>query len=258
MPSPFTTILEFTLSTYTLVIGIGILAVIGLCIIGQPSTRRGAILDVGIVAIVVALVGARAEHVLLHWAYFGDHPTEITRLQAGGLGWHGALAGAWLAIVVIGRMRGLYLRDIAGTLAIGLPMLAFVGWWGCGATACAYGAEVDTLADYPLWVVWEAPDIYGLTLPRFRTQPLGMGLSAALLLVALLLTRRGWSGLQRLSIIVGLMGIGMFMIGFLRGDSVAMFGGLRGDQWFDLLTVAIATAYCIVSANRRSITRLAT
>src|SRR5690606_34582458 len=120
-------------------------------------------------------------HVLLALAYFKDHVGEAFSLRAGGLSWHGALFGGLLGAWLVARWRRLPFRPVADALALAWPLGVIAVWAGCLASACGYGAEVWTLAAYPEWMVSEAPDVFGVVVPRYNAGQFGLGLGAALL-----------------------------------------------------------------------------
>jgi len=74
--------------------------------------------------------------------------------------------------------------------------------------ACAYGAEVGTLANYPSWLVTESADIYGTVAPRLNVPQAGILLAIPVLLLVALLTWRGWLSGLRLWIAIILYGLG--------------------------------------------------
>lgn len=252
MPDPFVTLGRFTLPTYTMLLALGVLASTGALALAyrwRYGRAVGPLVDACLGGLVLGVLLARAGHVLLHRYYFEIHPDEIMQLSAGGLDWHGALAGGLLGFALVGRWRGLDPRLLFDWLALVIPVLGLLAWWGCGAAHCAYGAEVGTLADYPGWLVWEAADVYNIRAPRYATQPLGMALSAALLLFVLLLVWRGWLRRRRLGLAVLILALGMFALGSLRGDYNPSAGPLRADQALDLL-VAVGGLALLVFAPR--------
>jgi prolipoprotein diacylglyceryltransferase len=116
---------------------------------------------------------------------------------------------------------------------------------------------VDTLANYPPLVVAELPDVYGIPAPRYNTQ--GFGLVLALLVFGLTvwLFRRGlWSG-QRFWLVLALLSVGMFGIGFLRADYALIIANLRADQWLDL-GVLLVSVVCFLNIQRNPAQRRGT
>jgi prolipoprotein diacylglyceryltransferase len=197
------------------------------------SLKLAAAVDLMLGGLAGALVGGRALHVLLNWDYFASHLNEA--LYGGGLDWHGAaiggLAGVWVALHFLAPCGRAAVLD---GLALALPLLVLALWAGCGAAACGYGAEVATLADYPAFAVSESSDVYGIVAPRWNTALFGMALAVLVGLVMLIFTWRGWLTGRRLWLALALLSVGMFAIGFVRGDTSPMLFGFRIDQLLDL------------------------
>lgn len=283
MPHPFSTVGPITTHTYTLLLAAGILIAIAMTTIRyrlRYAVPAGAVVDVCIAGLVGGVLLARVFHVALNWTYFNLHRDEIRFITAGGLDWHGAVIGALAGMFVMARMRRVSLPALLNTMALAVPFIGFMAWWGCGANHCAYGAEVDNLSNYPPWLVWERNDLYNIILPRYATQPLGMMFSAGVFVLALglgrlshltsplyptprlgdsacdkgafvppttsyhspsLSTGRGaGGGVNSFWLILAIYALGMVAIGFLRGDYAAMLAGLRLDQWLDLGMVVLA------------------
>jgi phosphatidylglycerol---prolipoprotein diacylglyceryl transferase len=238
MPYPYTSFLGFTINTYTLHLAVGIIVSFALVMfIHQYEFPLHKVADVCLATLLVGLLVARVEHVIVHWSYFSEHTDEILRFTSGGLNWHGAviggLGGAWL----ISKWRGIPLAALLDSFALTLPFIAFGAWRGCEAVACAYGREVQTLASYPDFVVWEGADIYGLIYPRFHTQYLGQILALSLLLIILFLRWRQLLIGYHFALTLALLSIGMLGIGFLRGDAVPTLAEIRLDAFLHLFTL---------------------
>lgn len=240
MPAQFTDIGPLYTTTYTFLIGVGVLLICAGYLWRWGVTR--ARLDVCLGGVFGGLVVGRGLHVLFQWTYFQSHTDEITQFTAGGLDWRGALVGALLGLVIVARVRGIALREVYAVGVVALPLLGLMAWWGCGAAHCAYGREVDTLANYPAWLVWEERDIYTLIAPRYATQRIGMAFSAVLLVLGAVLLWRGWLPRYRSPLVVALFAAGMFGVAFLRGDYMPVVGGLRAGQWGDVLVMVFAVS----------------
>ncbi len=223
----------FSLPTFGFALAVGIALSVGIGVY-RSGYRASAVIDVGLGAFAGGVVGARLVHVLLNWTYFADHLAEALRPNAGGLDWHGALVGGVVGLALVARWRHLPVRALLDALAPALPLLVLAGWLGCAAAVCAYGAEVDTLAHYPAFAVAESRDVYGIVAPRYNTQLFGMALALVLLALSFVLMRFDGLKDRRFWILLALFSIGMFGIGFYRGDSVPILLGLRADQFFDL------------------------
>jgi len=247
LPSPFTTIGWFTVNTYSLLVALGILSGAGSALFGlRGKVKLGAAVDCMIAGLIGGVICARLFHVILNWPYFTDHTAEITQLRAGGLDWHGAVIGMLLLMFIAAKIQRISFSLLVESLTSALPLIAFFTWWGCGAAKCAYGAEVANLAYYPAWLVWEASDIFNIIAPRYRTQALGMILALVLLSLSAMLRWRGWLAGQGFWLILILLSLGMFLLGFLRGDAAFIQSGFRADQWLDAGLVIIGAAGIII------------
>jgi prolipoprotein diacylglyceryltransferase len=199
-------------------------------------------LDVGIAAVIGGVIGARALHVALEWAYFADRTDEIDKLWLGGMAWHGALIVGLLAALIMARLRRVPIRLWLDAAALAWPLGMVMAWRGCRAAACGYGYEVRTLADWPSWLVEELPDVYGQSAPRLDIQTAGMGLGGLLFVWALILTWRGWLPGLRVWAVWALTGLGLALISFFRADPAQIIADRRADQVFDLALLLISVA----------------
>lgn len=203
MYHPTTEFLGRSWSTFTLLLMLGIALSMAWMLLRARLGTRTATLDACLLALMGGVFIGRLGHVLLNWAYFRDHSDEIIRIYwQGGLSVHGVLIGAWWGMWMGARWRKLDFSHVLDSATLVIPLLALLGWWGCAANACAYGAPVEHMADYPRLLTWVAPDIYGIVEPRFATQRLGILLSAALLCITALLFWRGWLLRKRFLVIV--------------------------------------------------------
>ncbi len=241
MPEPFTQIGGTTYHTYTLLLALSIVVSAGAGVLRlRGRYSAGKVADAYLAALLLGIVGARAEHVLLHWNHFGENVVDITNLYTGGLNWHGAILGGLVGLYLVSRWHGLNFPQLRDSLVLALPLIAFGAWWGCGASHCAYGREVTTLADYPAWVAAESADVYGIVLPRYNTQVFGIILALAGLVFAGLLVWRDWIPSRRFWSVLALLAAGQFIVGFFRDDSMYTMAGLRADQCLDALVFAWA------------------
>ncbi len=250
MPSYYTTIGPWTFQTFSLVITLAVLLSTGLSL--WRSGYAGALADVYLGGLVGAVLVGRLFHVLLNWNYFAENVNEAAQISLGGLDWHGAVIGGVAGLWLLYRIRFWMNRQCSSasgyppfsvlldSLAPLLALLGVAGWYACLAGLCGYGREVATLADYPAWAVAETADVFGIAAPRFNTQLFGMAWSALVVLIALLLRRRG-----RFGLVLVLLSAGYFVIGFFRGDYALLMAGLRAEQWLDLAVMGSVAALAV-------------
>lgn len=255
MPALYTSLGPWTVHTFTLWMGVAILLTGALALRAFPAPERAARADALLATLVGAVLGARLLHVLLNLDYFASAGDEALRVAAGGLEWHGALAGGLLGLWLLVRLRfrsdptaaGRWLSRLLDALVWALPLLLLGGWYGCLGAGCGTGYEVDTLARYPAWAAVEYADVYGIVAPRWFTPGFGMVLGMATLVWVWLLRRTP----GRFALTTALVGTGMFVIGIFRADRTPLWFGLRADQVLDVLTVALSLAWAGWSVRNR-------
>jgi len=221
-----------------ILIGLGALAWHG----GRAEDRHTRWLDAGLVAVIAGLVGGRLEHVLIHWGYFADHSAEIPQFWLGGLEWHLAVIFGLIALAAGCRAWKINFRQAVDVIGLIAPVAAALIFGGCWLSACGYGQEVDSLADYPRFVAAELPDMYGIVAPRLNTQVFGIVAGLILTGVAVVLARRIHRSGTHFWIILALLAATLFALGALRGDPIPMVGVFRLDQLLDLGVTAVALA----------------
>ena len=244
IPDPFTTFGPLSARTFPLLMALAF----AICLAGAIHSQRhrlnpAAVCELAIIALILSLAGARMGHVWLHQDYFAGQPAEILRLRQGGLNWHGALLGAWLAITICRRAPRWHALDfpaLAHTLSFTIPLFTFAAWRACASALCAYGREVDTLYGLPAWFADWSADIFTRIAPRYHTASLGQLLATGMLIAAWLLWRRSLPAARRLSVIIAMLAAGMWAMGQLRGDPLPTLAGQRADQWLDLLVMLAA------------------
>ena len=207
----------------------------------HPYTAILRWLDVGIAALVAGVIGARALHVALEWAYFADRVGEIDKLRMGGMAWHGGLLAALPAAWIAARLRRVPFRAWTDAAAFAFPVGMMAAWRGCRNAGCGYGYEVQTLADWPGWMVEELPDVFGLVAPRLDVQAGGVVFGGILFALVVIMTWRGWLVGTRLWMVLALCGLGHLIAGYVRADPAQTVLGHRADQTFNAQLVIVST-----------------
>jgi phosphatidylglycerol---prolipoprotein diacylglyceryl transferase len=241
MAPEFARIGSISIRTYSLILDLAVL--LTLAVLAWQGHRRDsrstAWLDAGLGALVGGIVLGRAGHVAVYWGYYSHHLDQLIQLSRGGLDWHTAVLGAMLGLALGCRWRGVSFRDLTDVLALVLPLGAMLTYTGCLMTSCGHGYEVESLAGYPPLVVMELPDLFGVVAPRLASQLYGIAWSAVVLILTFTLIRRIERPGVRLWIVLALLALGAFAIGFTRGDEAPYVGALRLDQVLDLSIVVL-------------------
>jgi phosphatidylglycerol:prolipoprotein diacylglycerol transferase len=250
----------FTIFTYTVLLDAAIL--IGLAALAwrgwRAEGRPAAWLDAGLFALAGGIVAGRLAHVAICWEYFASNAAEIVQVWRGGIDWHGAVLGGLAGLALGCRLRRVSWQQAADVLALALPAGAVLANIGCLMAGCAPGREVATLADFPPLIAAELPDLYGITAPRLNSQLFGIAASALTLGAAWGLARVVRRSGVRLWIVLALLGLAAFAIGYTRGDAVPLVGSLRLDQALDLVVAAVGALGTLAAArgaHRQGLTR---
>jgi phosphatidylglycerol:prolipoprotein diacylglycerol transferase len=199
--------------------------------------------DACLAALIGGSIGARLGYALLNWELFASQPDAILNFRAGGLNWHGAVMGGGIAFAGMIHWQKLNPRLMWDSAAWCLPLMAFAAWWGCWQSACAFGAEVVTLANYPTPFVWEARDLTNMIAPRFATQPIGMFAAFWLWIGLGFISWRGAFVGRRFPLMLAGFALSMVFIGYLRGDSAQKLMSVRFDQLLDIGLLFVASLW---------------
>ena len=146
---------EFSLriTTYALVIIVGIFAAV--LVANARLTRRGAepwlIVDAGIWAVILGIIGARLYHVLTHLGDFVGNPDwynptrpgSIWAIWEGGGAIFGALIGGALGVWIGCRLTGLRFWSVADAIAPGLLLAQAFGRLGNWFNQELFGLPTD-------------------------------------------------------------------------------------------------------------------
>ena len=218
---------NFSLPTYGFMAAMGLIC--GLLLIVTLGRNRGLdpdkLWNLGIVAILSGVAGAKILMLLVDFGYYSQHPREIfalSTLQAGGV-WSGGLVLASCDV-----------------FAPGLALGHAFGRLGCFAAGCCWGRETHV----PWAVTFTNPlaaEIVGtpLGVPLHPTQLYEFVLEIAnCLFLVWLLRRKKFEG-QIIGAYLIIYGIGRFFIEAFRGDPGRgqMLGFMTDTQGIALLLV---------------------
>ena len=223
---------RISLPTYGLMAAIGLLA--GLAINVHNARRNGLDPDkawnLGIIAILSAIVGAKLLLLVTDWRFYLAHPGEIfslAMLQAGGVFYGGLIAALGMSYWYIRQSR-LPLLTTCDVFAPGVAFGHALGRFGCFAAGCCYGRPTEL----PWGVTFTSPLaklVSGtpLNIPLHPTQLYEMVLELGnFVILTLLLRRRRFEG-QVIGAYLFLYGFARYFLEFLRADPDrgSVFGG---------------------------------
>jgi len=200
-------------------------------------------LNLALVCIPAALVGARLYFVAFSWEMYSGSPMDVFKVWEGGMAIYGGVLGGLLAGWIYSRVRGESFLQLADLAAPGVALGQAIGRWGNFVNQEAYGAKVTDAAFqfYPAAVQIGGEWYYA----TFFYESMW-----CLVIVAVLLTaeRRKWT-LRRGDVFFG--------YAFLYGAERAVVEGLRMDSLYigplrvsQMLSLAVVLAVAVLWAKR--------
>ncbi len=137
----------FEIACYGIVLAVAMVTGLLLVMkIGDATGQKGDdYFDLGITAIVVAVICARIYYVAFSWDYYRKHLAEIINVRQGGLAIYGGVIGGTAAVILFCRIRRLPWRRALDTVVIGLVWGQILGRWGNFFNREAFGDYTDNL-----------------------------------------------------------------------------------------------------------------
>ena len=151
IPSPSISVLQIgpvSIYIYALCIITGI--IVALLMTNRRLTQRGAepwvVVDICLLAVPLAIVGARTYHVLTHWDFYfgaGTDPMRVFYVWEGGIAIYGALIGGAVGAILGCRWTGIRFWTFADALAPGLLLAQAIGRLGNWFNQELFGQPTD-------------------------------------------------------------------------------------------------------------------
>lgn len=212
---------------YGIIISIGIFLGIFVAIIRakRENLYEDVILDLALVAVPAAVIGARLYYVIFKWDYYGQNLSHIIRIREGGLAIHGAIIAGVLAGYIFCRYKNIGFWKLADICAPSIILGQAIGRWGNYFNQEAYGRPTD--------LPW-AIEVEGVMVhPTFLYESIWN--FAVFTFLILYTKRKKYEGQIFLYYLV-LYSVGRFFIEGLRTDSL-MIGPLRTAQVISVITI---------------------
>ncbi|MEZ4357303.1 MAG: prolipoprotein diacylglyceryl transferase [Eubacteriales bacterium] len=243
---------------YAIIIVAGIIAATIIAV--REARKKGynadMILDFIILALPLAIIGARIYYVAFEWELYSSDLLSILYIWNGGLALYGGLIGGIIAAIIFCKWKKVPFGDLIDIVAPSIVLAQAVGRWGNFANQEAFGAAVTnpSLQFFPLAVyidslsgwymatffyesIWNLGVFFALL--QYRKKPRERGNVFALYLMLY--------GIGR-AIIEGFRTDSLYLIRWGNAESVynsVIFDGIRISQLLSLLMVAGAIAYFI-------------
>lgn len=206
-------------------------------------------MDIVLIALPAAIVGARLYYVLFNLSYYLSYPNEIFNIRQGGLAIHGGVLFAVIAAFIYARKKNLEFLNYADAAAPSIIIAQAIGRWGNFFNQEAHGGQVTSefISRFPEFIQ-KGMYIEGTYYhPTFLYESIWNVFVFAVLLIIINKVRK--KGMVFFSYI-GLYSVGRFIIEGLRTDSL-MFGPIRVAQLVSLAGVAIWFVYLYVAYFRK-------
>ncbi len=223
---------------YGVIIASGLL--LGIVLGTLRARRRGwssdLLLDFILLAVPLAIIGARAYYVAFEWEYFSANPGQIIAINHGGLAIYGAVIGGFLAAFIFSRAAKFPFLKLIDLVIPSLILGQAIGRWGNFVNQEAFGALVTNpnLQFFPLAVYIDSLGEWHQATFFYESF-----CNMILLVVTLLLGRKGVKdGTLLATYFIG-YGTARAVIEGLRTDSLYLFANIRVSQVLSAVLVLV-------------------
>lgn len=224
---------------YGLLIATAVL--LGTSLAHREAMRRGEdpdqLLNVIVLGVMAALVGARLYYVLFNWGYYGSRPSKILAVWEGGLAIHGGILGGVLATAIYTVRKKLPLLTYLDIMAPCLVLGQAIGRWGNFFNQEAFG--IPTNLPWKLYIepYHRPPHLAAFEFfhPTFLYES-AWDLGVFVILYSLLRRRLEYTPGALSLCYLGLYSLGRYFVEGLRIDSL-MLGSFRAAQVVSLALV---------------------
>ncbi|MBF7097120.1 prolipoprotein diacylglyceryl transferase [Alkalibacter mobilis] len=248
MPNPVAiSIWGLEIRWYGILISTAILIGIGIAVIRgkKKNIISDDILDIVLVSVPAAMIGARIYYVIFKLDYYLANPKEIFMVWEGGLAIHGGLIGAFIAGFLVCKVKKLNVLTVLDVFAPAFPLGQSIGRWGNYFNQEAYGSETDLP-----WAITVMDPLKGLIKvhPTFLYESLW---NLGVLAILLIYEKVGKKYEGELILFYGIFySLGRFFIEGLRTDSL-MFMNMRIAQIISIFSILI----CLILLKKIRTTR---
>ena len=238
---------------YGLLIASGVM--LGTSLAHREAIRRGQdpdqLLNLIVVAVLSALLGARLYYVAFNWEYYGAQLAKVFAIWEGGLAIHGGLIAGALATILYCRWMGLSVLVTTDILVPGVAIGQAIGRWGNFFNQEAFGTPTDLPWRLYIDPYHRPPQLKAFEYfhPTFLYESLWSLMVFCVLWF--LLRRRLESKPGALTLwYLGLYSLGRFFVEGLRIDSL-MLGSIRAAQAMSLVLTAAAIVGLLLVMRKR-------
>lgn len=218
---------------YGILISLGIL--FGIMVATYRARQEGlyndVIVDMALVTIPMAIIGARAYYVIFSWDYYSQNPGQILNIRQGGLAIHGGIIFGVLVGYLFCKYKNIKFWKLADIVAPSIILGQAIGRWGNFINQEAHGGPTNL----PWGIMVDGVKVH----PTFLYESLwNFGVFIFLLFYS---KKKKYNG-HIFTLYLILYSIARFFIEGLRTDSL-MFGPFRVAQ---LISIAIIIGSIVI------------
>jgi len=156
------TIFGLDVAWYGILISLGILS--GIAVATYRAKKEGlyndVIMDFALIAVPLAIVGARAYYVIFSWGYYSKNPEQILNIRQGGLAIHGGIIAGAIVCYLFCKFKNIRFWQFADIVSPSLILGQAIGRWGNfvnqeahgGPTNMPWGIEIDGVKVHPTFL----------------------------------------------------------------------------------------------------------
>ncbi|HCW7271349.1 TPA: prolipoprotein diacylglyceryl transferase [Staphylococcus aureus] len=130
---------------YGIIIAVGIL--LGYFVAQRALVKAGlhkdTLVDIIFYSALFGFIAARIYFVIFQWPYYAENPSEIIKIWHGGIAIHGGLIGAFIAGVIVCKVKNLNPFQIGDIVAPSIILAQGIGRWGNFMNHEAHGGPVS-------------------------------------------------------------------------------------------------------------------
>lgn len=239
------TVFGIDIYAYGVIIALGLMLAFwyGVKEADRVGLKQDDLLNMFLIAVPLAIVGARLYYVVFSWETYSDNLSEIFNIRNGGLAIYGGIIAAVLTIFVYCRIKKISMGMVLDILCIGLLIGQTVGRWGNFFNGEAFGSE--TSLPWAMTIIRDGITIAKSVHPTFLYESLWNALGIVVLL--LYKKRKSFNGELFCTYMIW-YGVGRMFIEGLRTDSLYM-GVFRVSQILAL--ISLVAGIILILANKR-------
>jgi len=209
----------------------------------QRNFKPDIMLDFLLIAIPLAIVGARLYYVIFEWKQYAGDLQKIIAINQGGLAIYGGIIGGIIAAAIFSIVKKFPLLTLLDIVIPSLILGQAIGRWGNYVNQEAFGKIITnpSFQFFPIAVYIDKLQEWHQATFFYES-----AWNIVLLVIVLLLTRKGVKDGTLLSTYFIGYGIGRFWIEGLRSDSLYIMPAIRVSQVLSLLLIVLGFTMLIL------------